>query len=113
MELIEFDYWPKEKLATLVKGIRSRGKGLEVPKESETEWWEEQASKCGLKPSETSELAWSVNSDFELRQNLKLVTHHPNVLWLGDLCSTESRLALHTLGGAARLSDCTLATHHF
>jgi len=66
------------------------------------------ASKCGLEPDETSELAESVSIDLALRQSLKPITRGPTRLWLGDLCSTESRLALQVLG-VKRV--CTIASH--
>jgi len=107
--LMEFDYLPFEQLDRLAGALRDAVEPdtFSAPPASDREWWERTAINCDLAPEEATELADSVHSDFQSR-DFSLISKQPWTIWIGDLCSTESRLAIQALGIKG---ICTIASH--
>jgi len=106
---MEFDYVPFKTLETLASALRTSAGAdrFSAPPASDDKFWDETAEACGLDREEGEELGDSVRNDFESR-DFHLIAEQPFSTWLGDLCSTESRLAINTLGVKG---ICTIASH--
>jgi len=106
---MEFDYVPFEQLKQLAACLRRHASqdSFEAPPEDDHDWWEDAAVEAGLSAGMGAELAESVHSDFASRE-FHLVNRAPMSVWLGDLCSTESRLAIQALNIKG---ICTIASH--
>ncbi len=100
----EFDWWQPHVLGSLVSVLKTRMPDLSMtpPPVEEEGFWKEAASACGMlndddeDPVDTARtLALDVHSEFQ-----HCVASHCGApdLWCGDLTSSESRLALLTLG---------------
>jgi len=103
---MEFDYIGLETLETLASALHKPDK-FSAPPLSDDKFWAKTAEACGLLSEEGQELGESVHADFDSRE-FHLIAEQPYSTWLGDLCSTESRLAIRTLGIKG---ICTIASH--
>jgi len=107
---MEFDYVPLDTLEALATNLR-RSVPVDTfaapPIEGNDRFWQRAAEASGLDMDAAVELAEDVDADFSSRE-FHLVSEHPHSLWVGDLCSIESRLAVRTLGIKG---ICTVASH--
>jgi hypothetical protein len=105
---LEFDFWPEEKLATLIACLNSDptmdDPRMSLPSKDDTEFWMRTAETCGVIASADTdddshaeaakELATAVHSEVAIRD----ITCIRAGLYLGDLSGPESRLTMLLLG---------------